>query len=207
MKNVFCIILLAVVISFSANAQTEQSTEIIKKNFIGVGAYLMTKSAVSIRVEDGYKNKPVYLPLGEIGISSYYLFQEKYGVVLNLGLSSSGFAVYPYGANNADESATTITYSRFVINPLIYLRGLVVGITYPLSVSRDIDGYTYPKAVYPEKSVLELNIGGMIPIYEDDNHLVNINILGSYPIDEIQYKGQPMSLSLGMSYYFKATKF
>lgn len=191
-------------ISFSSLPANDLPDELNPIHF-RIGGFIMTKASISTLTIEGYKNQPAWAPLGDIGISLLFLHRGNFGFVFNLLRSNYSYGIYPYVSDDSNKDVTTITNTTMTFSPMLYIGGFVIGYNYHLSAITKRDGNSFNQG--STNTVGEIIAGGFIPLYSDEMGSFNLNIMGSYMLDEIITKVQPVSFSIGFSYLFNAAKY
>lgn len=174
---------------------------------MGVGLFSTVGFGISVLEIEDYKNKPEIAYWNDLGVSFYMVPFGKLGFMLDLHSTTRGFTNYKYDDEN-DESKFMADY--FCIGPKLYLGGFYLGYNY-LSASgltKEVDGRENNMDAAQDDAG-EIALGGIIPLFENLNHRVNMNINATYMLDDNTFSVtpagdyQPVSLSLGISWYFK----
>ncbi|MBI3259385.1 MAG: hypothetical protein HYZ54_07940 [Ignavibacteriae bacterium] len=115
-----------------------------------------------------------------------------------------------------DSEIITTSVHYLNISPCLHIKGFVVGLNLGFALSADSaskGGIVKGDYKNTDKfsSLLEIRIGGMIPLMEDETGVLNMNITAAYALsglyvnDESDYNPKQASLSLGFSYLFNVS--
>ena len=240
MKNIVLILLSLIIGSltiFSAQAKPPQTTDNQSKNNfpISVGPYLTLKAGVNTTTVDGMQNAVNFNGMPDLGVTAYIPFSEKspIGGFLDLGLCTHSFGLKLISEKTGGFGDITWKnyYQYFNISPNLYLGGFTLGFNFGFPISAKFKDYEIdnPNISSLEQylgeneadsenlnTLIEVTIGGMIPVLADETGRLNIIIRASYTFSNL-YEGSdnlnqlfkvsypeiiPASVSLGIDYLF-----
>ncbi len=207
------ILAMALLMTFGAVRAEELSPA---RNYpYGIGAYVMAKAGVNAKnTPNGVQNGVLFNGIPDFGLTSYIPLAEngKLGISADLGYTTYAYDLKPTG-NEDNRWSTYLHY--LTIGPSLNISGFIVGfnfglplsgkITYNNSTTKDFDIESDDMAM-----VVELRLGGVIPVYSNANGRLTLNIEGGYALTGVaknyqygdKYNPQPAKVSLGMGYLF-----
>ncbi len=222
MKKVF--IFLFVIVSCSnislSQELTSKSSFDDNSYYISAGIQISAKGGVNTTTIEGLQNGFSFNGMPDIGLTTYLPFtKESY-----LGFQfDMGYSTYSYQVVFSDKKDLKNHYylNYFTFSPYFCLMGFNIGINYGIPLGGSIDGNLNPSLKDSERTLnsndmnylLELKLGGTIPIFK--NHLGRLNILvnfgyvlselneNAYYLNESSFLAiKPASASIGISYLF-----
>lgn len=161
---------------------------------IFLGPYVLLKVGVNgASTPQGSKSSINFNGTPDLGITAKWMF-DRYsalGVVGDVGYSTYSFRIGPDNANEATNASTIIFKpSYFTIVPSIYLSGFTLGVAFGIPVA-----YSVQSAKGDDMSALfladtrdltspliELRVGGMIPVVKSETGTLSILIQGGYMV-------------------------
>ncbi|MDA3842746.1 MAG: outer membrane beta-barrel protein [Candidatus Kapabacteria bacterium] len=215
---------------------------------IYIGPYMGAKATANTTYAHGRTWSGIDFNAPSIGASFLLPFSNtgSIGFLLDLGYEPYGYTTKPYNNDYVtDENTVTEKYNYFNISPSLYLGGFVIGLNIGMPMSAeaydadnddvsvlDERGYEIPWDAEPDMveylaTLLEIKIGGSIPLVSNEHGKLSLNIMATYALsglyeNEEVYKyaydvidntsqteaksdlnPKPASLSLGLSYLFK----
>lgn len=212
-----------------------------------VGSYLVAKGSVKTEVAEGFKTGPLFG--ADMGITTLFPFGKgsNFGAGFDLGHATYGYIVKPENEDSAtDFNTVQERYNYINFAPFVYVAGFTLGINvgFPnYAYGRYIEGRTVNLltdssgiALRPGLEVtkflstlLEVRLGGMIPLITTETGRLNLNLqagyvlsgmyndyknyYGAYDMTEsngVRFRGKPrenlnpqvVSGSIGISYLF-----
>ncbi|MGA2297807.1 MAG: hypothetical protein ABSG15_09705 [FCB group bacterium] len=204
MKNIFIYIL---VLFISANYVLAQHSE----NFpFGVGPFVTLKGGVNAAsVPSGIKNDFTINGLPDFGATGYIPLTEKSHLGLAVDLAYSSY-FYDNKHTNASDNWTSQA-SYITLGPNLYVSGFIIGLNFglPLSIKAKLPPYYYN---FDNKTsdlafMVEVRLGGMIPLYYNEFGRLTLIIQGGYFLtgqmtNLTNYNPHPASGSIGIGYIF-----
>ncbi len=181
---------------------------------MSLGLLLTGKGCVNtVDPPQGIKNDFQVSPLPDIGISFYYPFSNdrNFGLIADLSYLTTAFKYKLYNnssVNWRDE------FHYFNIGVGTYLSGFFLSLNLGIPLSGK--GYNFGPSIkdFDTKdlsTVLQLRLGGAIPLMSDEVGRLNLLIFGDYNVTGVMandnnYNPRIASLSIGLSYLFHFEK-
>jgi hypothetical protein len=159
---------------------------------IYLGPYVLLKGGTNVAgVPDGLKTSANFNGIPDFGLTARWMF-DKYsnlGVVLDFGYSTYSFRVGPDNADQATDASTIIFKPSYItVVPSIYLSGFTLGFAFGFPAA-----YSVMSATGDDKSgqflanvkdingpLIELRVGGMIPVLKSEKGILSILVQGGY---------------------------
>ena len=217
---------------------------------IYVGPYIHAKPSINTVVAEGYKTGVVFNSVPDFGVSTMFPFgvNSKIGFTLDLGHSSLGYGIKPEDSKFQSDSTNFVeSYRYFNISPGFNFSGFTLGVNIGMPIGASMESErgqsTHPLKAFPQDikvipeytdslaTLIEVRIGGAIPLIDNPSGRLTFNIQASYaltglytdykdyryayPVERNKENGsveyldpdeslnpKPASLSLGLSYLF-----
>ncbi len=182
---------------------------------MGIGPSLMLKAGVNAAsIPEGYKTGVALSGIPDFGVSAYFPVSKSsaIGAVVDLGYST-----YSYGERRviSDKEGDLYKYqfSYFTLSPSLYLSSFIIGLDLgvPLSASLITDNNDRELDSDNLATMVEIHIGGMIPVMENKDGRLNILLRGGYMLTGMianvaesssEYNPKAATFGLGLNYYF-----
>jgi hypothetical protein len=182
---------------------------------IGIGPFLMLKAGTNAAsIPEGYKTGVVLNGLPDFGVSAYFPVSKTsaVGAVVDLGYST-----YAFGERRVigDEEGDLYKYqfSYLTLSPSLYLSSFLIGLDVgiPMSGALITDDDDFEVNTDNIATMLEVHIGGMIPVVENRDGRLNILLRGGYMLTGVfdnlddssdKYNPKAATLGFGLNYYF-----
>jgi hypothetical protein len=187
---------------FSAKINAQEN----ENHNLQIGAYLMTPK-ISHNINHLAQQFVLFYGIVDFGISGFYPLNQNKDVA---ALLEFGYANYAFAVNDSD----VLQFNTINISPQIYLKGFTVGFDFgfffpPNLLNVSSSQYDYDNRLkYPY--LLNLKLGGKIPVYKTDSGTLNILLKGTTSLSYIggdsfffrADKIQILSFSAGINYMF-----
>lgn len=213
-KNILSLIMLLTIIISKLAAEEPAPAKDYSEIFpFGVGIMIAGKGGVNtLDPPDGIKNGFNVNNLPDFGAQVYIPFGGKSNVggIIDLGYYTYSYKFKLYN-NEGFNWVDKLNY--FVIAPNFHLSGFLLGFNFgiPMGVSSEKSFYTF--TTDQMSMMVDVHIGGLIPLYKDDFGRLNLLIQGEYALTKtfksdiasINYANlntQPASLKIGLTYIF-----
>jgi hypothetical protein len=217
MKKTFIFVLTLFSIAFTLFGQTQK--EYKPDYLMQIGPYVTVKGGVNANdVPIGIKNGFNFNSLPDFGATFFIPFVEgsKFGFTVDLAYQTYTFQLKQTFLENEPWYNQ---FSYFTISPNLHIYGFMfgVGFGFPMSTYSDNDKIKSSLNTGDIATMIDVRIGGIIPVYEDETGRLNININGGYYLTGLfkgdktllglyNFKGSlnphPAWMSLGLSYFF-----
>ncbi|MES2767364.1 MAG: outer membrane beta-barrel protein [Bacteroidota bacterium] len=225
---------------------TTSATTASDKYSIFIGPYIAGKGSIPIAVAESRLMAPGFNP--DFGVTALFPFGKgsSMGVGVDLGYTGYTYTTKPLISNDTTDAINTIKekYNYITFAPYLNLGGFTLGLNFgfpssatftddndsTVSMVRDTNTI-FPKEIDATqylKTLMEVRVGGMIPVFSNDMGRLNINLQAGYVFsglytDHKNYVGAyegtsldpnnnkkpkeelnptPVTLSLGLSYLF-----
>ena len=192
----------------------------------GVGLFVAAKGGVNtMDSPDGIKNGFSFGSMPDIGAQLYVPFglTSNLGATLELGYISF---MYKFREYNNEQNSWGDKCGFFTISPNVHISGFIIGFNLGIPVSassgNNISGnkYTYDYKTDNLGFLVDIHVGGLIPLYKDETGRLNLIIQGEYPFSAFfknnlafdnssvsrtpTFNVQPVALKLGLSYIYNS---
>lgn len=201
---------------------------------IFLGPYVLLKVGINgAGTPEGSKSSLNFNGIPDFGITAKWMFDRysSLGLVGDVGYSTYSFRIGPDNADEAADASTIIFKpSYFTIVPSIYLSGFTLGVAFGIPVA-----YSVQNAKGDDRSALfladtrdltspliELRVGGMIPVVKSETGTLSILLQGGYMLTGMvnstywqnyrnmfrDYANNPkvISLGVGVNYLFNLSE-
>lgn len=175
---------------------------------MSVGAYINGKVGVNAaEVPNGVKNGVLVLNGVDFGAVGYFPFSKTSNTagLLEIGYSSFPFKLAAAG-NSSIESDIKMNY--VTVSPQIYFSGFTIGCDLGFHASTEIKNNKFEFEDEVGEFMLNIKLGGMIPIWVTETGRINLLLKGIYAITGSSYgigedfEFHPASLGIGLNYLF-----
>lgn len=177
---------------------------------MSLGLFITGKGCVNTTdPPQGIKNDFQMSPLPDIGVAFYYPFSNdrNFGLTADLSYLTTAFKYKLY--NNSSVNWRN-EFHYFNIGIGTYLSGffLSLNLGIPLSGKGSYSGSSvYDFETKDLSTVIQLRLGGAIPLMSDEVGRLNLLIFGDYNVNGVMandnnYNPRIASLSIGLSYLF-----
>lgn len=168
------------------------STACLFAQNIYLGPYVLLKGGTNVAsIPDGLSTSANFNGIPDFGLTAKWMF-DKYsnlGGVLDFGYSTYSFRIGPANAPEATDASTIIFKPSYItITPSIYLSGFTLGFAFGFPAA-----YSVMSATGDDKTgqfladvkdingpLIELRVGGMIPVLKSEIGILSILVQGGY---------------------------
>lgn len=189
------------------------STLCAQRNYpVSVGPFLTLKAGVNAAsIPTGRKTGVALSGLPDFGVTGYLPLGEKSNIGI---LADIGYSTYAYGQRNVfgdiESDLYKVQMSYLTLAPSFYLSGFYIGFDFglPLSNSVVIDGKSISGSTDNMSTLVELHIGGMIPVMSDKSGRLNLIIRGGYMLtgtasnSDSEFNPKAATAGIGLNYLF-----
>lgn len=179
---------------------------------IGLGPYVGLKAGTNAAsIPEGTKTGIALSGMPDFGATVYVPLGKNNHIGF---LADLGYSTYAYGERivigDVEGDLYKHQFSYVTLSPSIYLSSFVVGFTFgvPVAASTVFDDATVDGETDNVSTLVELQLGGMIPIMENKGGRLNVMIRAGYMLTGIASEGssefnpKAATLGLGFNYLF-----
>lgn len=179
---------------------------------ISLGPYLTLKGGVNAAsIPEGSKTGVAMSGLPDFGATVYVPLGRNNHIGF---LADLGYNTYAYGERVVIGDVESDLYKHQVsyvaLSPAIYLSSFMVGFSFgiPVATSTVFDGKSVSGETDGIAALVEIQLGGMIPVMENKDGRLNILVRAGYMLtgmvsdNSSEYNPKAATLGLGLNYLF-----
>lgn len=179
---------------------------------LSLGPYMALKAGVNAAsIPEGYKTGVAVSGLPDFGATLYVPL----GRDNRLGfLADLGYSTYAYGergvVGESEGDLYKLQTSYITLAPSMYISSFTIGFTFglPVATARITDDNTFDGETDNVATLVEIQLGGMIPVMENRDGRLNILLRAGYMLTGIvsesssEYNPKAATFGLGVNYLF-----
>lgn len=205
-KAFFIVCGVLIVGSLSASAQSSFP--------MGLGPFLAAKAGVNTaEIINGTKTGMTFNSPPDFGATFYFPFSKHSTVAATIDLGYYTASILTKPESGATDATTVISSAHFFsIAPSFNFSSFMLGLNFGLPMSANVSNKSGSISIDPGTddvaTLIEIRLGGMIPIYQNETGRLNFTVTGAYALtglsksDKSDYNPKAASLSMGLNYLF-----